>query len=175
MCDSSASILTVLQGQVDDLDQAQGGDERLTKWLSPMVNVLLSCSDTLGEGVSLFRNNDAGVLSQKVIFAGAGVLLQVAKDVIAAQKALINIFERIENFFKRLRELYLRSIKRSDNGHYHDHGCSTECFRNHDKGDTAGMDNLLTCIFDFWSQLQLRELLPPVHYPFIGICVRPGE
>ena len=57
----------------------------------------------------------------KVIFAGAGVLLQVciflnaslklyvnmaarqaAKDVSAAQDALIDIFERIENFFKRL-------------------------------------------------------------------------
>jgi hypothetical protein len=57
----------------------------------------------------------------KVIFAGAGVLLQVsilldvslqlepdidsvqaAKDVNAAQEALIDIFERIKNFFKRL-------------------------------------------------------------------------
>ena len=57
----------------------------------------------------------------KVIFAGAGVLLQVciflnislhpgldteafqaAKDVTASQDALIDIFERIENFFKRL-------------------------------------------------------------------------
>ena len=56
-----------------------------------------------------------------MIFAGAGVLLQVcifigvslhpeldtgarhaAKDVSAAQEALIDIFERIENFFKRL-------------------------------------------------------------------------
>ena len=55
-----------------------------------------------------------------VIFAGAGVLLQVcilhdisskssltrapqaAKGVITAQGALIDIFERIENFFKRL-------------------------------------------------------------------------
>jgi hypothetical protein len=55
-----------------------------------------------------------------VIFAGAGVLLQVcvfldtspqpsltkapqaAKDVSAAQEALIDIFERVENFFKRL-------------------------------------------------------------------------
>jgi hypothetical protein len=56
-----------------------------------------------------------------VIFAGAGVLLQVcisprhllateldpaapqaAKDVSTAQEALIDIFERVENFFKRL-------------------------------------------------------------------------
>ena len=57
----------------------------------------------------------------KVIFAGAGVLLQVgnliadalqpeldtevcqaAKDVSAAQEALIDIFEQIDNFFQRL-------------------------------------------------------------------------
>ena len=54
-CDSPTSILAVLQGQVEDLDQARKGDERLTKWLSPTVNVLLTFSDTLGEGVSLVR------------------------------------------------------------------------------------------------------------------------
>ncbi|KAF8269613.1 hypothetical protein EI94DRAFT_933908 [Lactarius quietus] len=95
-CDTPASILAVLQSQVDDLDQARGRDERLTKWLGPTINVLLVFSDTLGEGVSLVFS------PAKVIFAGAGVLLQAAKDVIAAQEALIDIFERIENFFKRL-------------------------------------------------------------------------
>lgn len=52
-CDSSASILSVLQGQVDDLDLARKSDERLTKWLGPTVNVLLAFSDALCEGVSL--------------------------------------------------------------------------------------------------------------------------
>ena len=61
-CDSSASILSVLQGQVDDLDQARKGDERLTKWLSPTVNVLLAFSDTLGEGVSLVCDHGIFVL-----------------------------------------------------------------------------------------------------------------
>ena len=54
-CDSSASILTVLQGQVDDFDQARKSDERLTKWLNPTVNVLLTFSATIGGGVSLVR------------------------------------------------------------------------------------------------------------------------
>ena len=52
-CDSPGSILAVLKGQVDNLDQARKSDERLTKWLSPTVNVLLAFSATLGEGVSL--------------------------------------------------------------------------------------------------------------------------
>ena len=54
-CNSPASILDVLQGQVDDLDQARRRDERLTKWLSPIINVLLAFSATVGEGVSLVR------------------------------------------------------------------------------------------------------------------------
>ncbi|KAI9429068.1 hypothetical protein H4582DRAFT_379107 [Lactarius indigo] len=38
----------------------------------------------------------------KVIFAGIGVLLLASKDVAASHDILIDIFERIENFFKRL-------------------------------------------------------------------------
>ena len=52
-CDSPASILAVLQGQVEDIDQARQSDERLTKWLNPTVNVLLTFSATIGGGVSL--------------------------------------------------------------------------------------------------------------------------
>ena len=88
-CNSPASILDVLQGQVDDLDQARRRDERLTKWLSPTINVLLAFSATVGEGVSLVRleaifswdyplTANIQVFSPAtVIFAGAGVLLQV--------------------------------------------------------------------------------------------------
>ena len=50
-----ASILALLQGQVDDLDRAKTTDERLTKWLSPTVNVLLTFSATISGGVSLVR------------------------------------------------------------------------------------------------------------------------
>ncbi|KAH9059671.1 hypothetical protein EDB87DRAFT_754228 [Lactarius vividus] len=39
---------------------------------------------------------------EKVIFAGAGVLLLAATEVVASQEALVDIFERIENFFRRL-------------------------------------------------------------------------
>jgi hypothetical protein len=89
-CDSSASILSVLRGQVDDLDLARKGDERLTKWLGPTVNVLLAFSDALGECISLVSLTRPNVISDcvskaitqvfspaRVIFIGAGVLLQV--------------------------------------------------------------------------------------------------
>jgi hypothetical protein len=132
-CNSPSSILTVLQSQVDDIDQARKTDERLTKWLSPMVNVLLVFSNTLGEGVSLvrlkvmlfwdngFNSDDAGFLTRESYLRRCwcpppGLYLsrrlfatgpdteapQAAKDVISAQDVLIDIFERIEYFFKRL-------------------------------------------------------------------------
>jgi hypothetical protein len=47
-CDSTSSILTVLQEQVQELNESQRSN---TKWLDPTVNVLLAFSETLGEGV----------------------------------------------------------------------------------------------------------------------------
>jgi hypothetical protein len=52
-CDSHSSILIVLQQQVQELNQSQSSDERLTKWLDPTVKVLYTFSETLREGVSL--------------------------------------------------------------------------------------------------------------------------
>ena len=52
-CDSHSSILIVLRQQIQELDQSQSGDGRLTKWLDPTVKVLYTLSETLGEGVSL--------------------------------------------------------------------------------------------------------------------------
>jgi hypothetical protein len=47
-CDSADSILTVLQELVQELNQSQRSN---TKWLDPTVNVLLTFSEMLGEGV----------------------------------------------------------------------------------------------------------------------------
>jgi hypothetical protein len=52
-CNSPSGILIVLQQQVQELNQSQSSDERLTKWLDPTVNVLYTLSGTLGEGVNL--------------------------------------------------------------------------------------------------------------------------
>ena len=52
-CDSTAAIVAILQGQVRDLDKSLSGDERLTKWLNPTVNVLSAFSATVSRGVSL--------------------------------------------------------------------------------------------------------------------------
>jgi hypothetical protein len=76
--------------------KSRSADERLSQWLNPTINVLYSFSATLGTGIGLVFS------PASVIFSGIGVLLLAAKDVEASQDALINLFERIENFFKRL-------------------------------------------------------------------------
>jgi hypothetical protein len=52
-CNSPGAILLVLQQQVQDINQSQSGDEMLTKWLDPTVNVLCAFTEALGEGVGL--------------------------------------------------------------------------------------------------------------------------
>jgi hypothetical protein len=98
-CDSPTAILAILRLQVQGLDQSRSGDDRWTKWLGPTINVLYTFSATLGEGVSLVFS------PAKVIFAGLGVLLLAAKDVRGGQDTLVDAFERIESFFRRL-EIY---------------------------------------------------------------------
>ena len=52
-CDSTTAILTLLQDQVREFDKFCSGDERLTKWLGPTVNVLCAFSAAVSGGVSL--------------------------------------------------------------------------------------------------------------------------
>ena len=54
-CDSTTAIITILQDQVREFDKSHSGDERLTKWLGPTVNVLNAFSATVSGGVSLVR------------------------------------------------------------------------------------------------------------------------
>ncbi|KAH9060258.1 hypothetical protein EDB87DRAFT_1831520 [Lactarius vividus] len=95
-CDSTSAILAVLQDQVREFDQVQSGDERLTRWLIPTVNVLYAFSAAVSEGVSLVFS------PAKVIFASIGVFLLAAKDVAASKDTLAELFERIGFFFNRL-------------------------------------------------------------------------
>ncbi|KAH9170737.1 hypothetical protein EDB89DRAFT_2243936 [Lactarius sanguifluus] len=95
-CDSPSAILAVLRTQVQTFDRSHTADERWTKWLDPTVNVLYAFSVALGNGVGLmFPPSNA-------IFSGIGVLLQAVKDVRASESAVVDLFGRLEYFFKRL-------------------------------------------------------------------------
>ena len=52
-CDSPEAILAVLREHIPVLSQSQNGDNGLTKWVAPTVNVLYAFSATIGGGVGL--------------------------------------------------------------------------------------------------------------------------
>ena len=52
-CDSTNAVLAILQDQIREFDKSHSGDERLTKWLGPTVNVLNAFSATISGGVSM--------------------------------------------------------------------------------------------------------------------------
>ncbi|KAI9449206.1 hypothetical protein BJY52DRAFT_1215999 [Lactarius psammicola] len=99
-CNSPTDILAILCTQVQQFEQSMRNDDKLTRWLNPTVNILYAFSTVLGEGVGLVFS------PVKVIFTGTGVLLLAAKDVIANQDALVDVFECIEGFFRWL-ETYI--------------------------------------------------------------------
>ncbi|KAN0127791.1 hypothetical protein V8E53_014404, partial [Lactarius tabidus] len=95
-CSSPDAVLAVLQGKANELNPSKSSDERLTKWLTPTVNVLNALSATVGQGVgTIFPPT-------QIIFAGLNILLVAARDTAASRDALIELFDKIENFFIRL-------------------------------------------------------------------------
>ncbi|KAH9015884.1 hypothetical protein EDB84DRAFT_710810 [Lactarius hengduanensis] len=95
-CDSVDAIKAIFQGQAKAFQRFRDGDQRLMKWISPVVDILYTFSGTLGD-VAGTAFPPAGV-----IFTGIGILLAAAKDVRSSHDALVELFERIESFFKRL-------------------------------------------------------------------------
>ncbi|KAH9177925.1 hypothetical protein EDB89DRAFT_1931718 [Lactarius sanguifluus] len=87
-CESVDAILAIIQGQAKAFQQFRDGDQRLMKWINPVVDVLFTFSATLSEGVALAPFPPAKVTA--------------AKDVRASHDALVELFERIESFFKHL-------------------------------------------------------------------------
>ena len=56
-CNSTTAIIAFLQVRVREFDKSRSGDERLTKWLGPTVNVISVYSAAVSGGVSLVSFN----------------------------------------------------------------------------------------------------------------------
>ncbi|KAH9985039.1 hypothetical protein BJV74DRAFT_886357 [Russula compacta] len=95
-CRSPKDISNVLRVQAQAFSNFRQGDEKLMKWLEPMINILLTFSDTLGEGIALPFS------PAKTIFTGIGVLLGAVRDVVASHNILMHLFERIHFYIQRL-------------------------------------------------------------------------
>jgi translation elongation factor EF-1beta len=98
-CDSADSVLHLFQEQAQAFDEYRNGDRNLMKWLNQTVHLLhaLTSSETLSEGVGLVFP------PAKVVFSGICILLTAAKDVSASYDALVDLFECVEIFLKRLK------------------------------------------------------------------------
>ena len=78
-CKSPEAVLTVLRDQVPVFSQSQNGDDRLTKWVAPTVNVLYSFTETIGQGVGLvniktFRRGFSNLIFYLQAFPPASVI-----------------------------------------------------------------------------------------------------
>ncbi|KAF8261185.1 hypothetical protein EI94DRAFT_1810667 [Lactarius quietus] len=69
-------------------DPLASNDERLTKWLTPTVNVLNALSATLGQGVGIVFP------PTQIIFSGINILLVAARDKAASRDSLVELFEK---------------------------------------------------------------------------------
>ncbi|KAH9017556.1 hypothetical protein EDB84DRAFT_1679530 [Lactarius hengduanensis] len=102
-CESVDGVLNILRDQAKAFERS--GDQKLMTWIDPLVHVLYTFSGALGDGVSLVLIMNPTLEAfppAKVIFTGIGVLLAAAKDARASHAAVIDLFQRIESFFKRL-------------------------------------------------------------------------
>src|SRR6266404_4730497 len=54
-CDSVDVILSILQAQAKAFKQSRAVDQRLMKWIGPVVHILYTFSGALGSGVGMVR------------------------------------------------------------------------------------------------------------------------
>ncbi|KAI0286331.1 hypothetical protein BC826DRAFT_93827 [Russula brevipes] len=99
---SPDSILELLRERETAFKGYRDGNRRLINSLSPAVQVLHAFSATLGEALSLVPFPPA-----KAVFVGIDVLLAAASGVTSSYGALLELFESLGNFLKRL-EIYTK-------------------------------------------------------------------
>ncbi|KAH9965608.1 hypothetical protein BGW80DRAFT_1254906 [Lactifluus volemus] len=101
-CNSAKAISQLLQDRAKAFETYRNEYRRLINCLGPAFRFLHVFSGTLGDALSLVPFPPA-----KAIFVGINVLLDAASSVNASYNALVQVFERVGNFLKRL-EIYAR-------------------------------------------------------------------
>ncbi|KAH8977777.1 hypothetical protein EDB86DRAFT_3249450 [Lactarius hatsudake] len=93
--DSPDDVLKLLEDKANAFKVYRDGNRKLINWLSPVVQVIHTLSSVLGEAIPL--------QAAKAIFVGVDVLITAANGVSSSYDALVDLFECIGNFLKRLR------------------------------------------------------------------------
>ncbi|KAH9964694.1 hypothetical protein BGW80DRAFT_1447982 [Lactifluus volemus] len=96
-CVSPQAIIDILEEKAKTFKEYRDGNRNLIKWLSPVVQVLHVFARLLGETTSLVPCQPA-----KAIVCGVDVLFMTAIQVSASYDALVDLFECVANFLKRL-------------------------------------------------------------------------
>ncbi|KAI0292985.1 hypothetical protein B0F90DRAFT_193652 [Multifurca ochricompacta] len=97
-CQDADSVISILQQEANKFNKFRGEDGNVMKWIKRTVHVLysLSTSGVLGNSLGL------SFPPANAIFAGIGILLGAIKDVSSSYDALVDLFESMENFLRRL-------------------------------------------------------------------------
>ncbi|KAN0120758.1 hypothetical protein V8E52_004027 [Russula decolorans] len=97
---SPEAILELLQERENSFKEYRDNNRRLINCLTPAVRVIQTFSGILGEALTLVPFPPA-----KALFVGIDVLLAAASGVTSSYDALLELFECLGNFLKRL-EIY---------------------------------------------------------------------
>ncbi|KAI0287574.1 hypothetical protein BC826DRAFT_916943 [Russula brevipes] len=95
-CMTPNSVLSLIRKQATKFDEFKSGNDKLMKWVNPIVHTLSACSSVLGDGLGL------PFPPAKMIFTGIRVLLGAVKDTSASYDTLVDLFRRIGNSLQRL-------------------------------------------------------------------------
>ncbi|KAI9436396.1 hypothetical protein BJY52DRAFT_1329014 [Lactarius psammicola] len=97
-CGSTEDVLKLLEDKANQFKDFRDGNRKLINWLSPVVQVVHTLSTVLGASIALVPFEPA-----KAIFASVDVLIAAASGVSSSYDALVDLFECLGNFMKRLR------------------------------------------------------------------------
>ncbi|KAI9454796.1 hypothetical protein F5148DRAFT_415059 [Russula earlei] len=96
-CDSPDEVLWLLRNKAKKFKEYREGNRKLINFLSPIVQVIHAFAGFLGEATSLTPASPG-----KAIFIGVDVLLVAAIGVSSSYDALVDLFESVGSFLKRL-------------------------------------------------------------------------
>ncbi|KAH9024547.1 hypothetical protein EDB84DRAFT_1440663 [Lactarius hengduanensis] len=98
-CGSPDDVLKVLEDKANQFKDFRDGNRKLLNWLSPVVKVVHTLAGVLDASITLVPFGEPA----NAIFAGVDVLIAAASGVSSSYDALVELFECLGNFLKRLR------------------------------------------------------------------------
>ncbi|KAF8269005.1 hypothetical protein EI94DRAFT_1052518 [Lactarius quietus] len=96
-CDSPSAVLVLLQENLKAFKDYRDKNRKFIECMNPIVKFVHTFSGILGEAAGLMPFQPA-----KLIFVGIDILFTAADGVSASYDALLELFECIGNFLKRL-------------------------------------------------------------------------